>query len=103
MKNTVEAMLQFYAQIRRFYITEFTWRFQEETFSPNELNLMLFLHNNPSINTASQLCTCLNVSKALICRSVRSLTQQGYLTAPVRWPRPQNPASVSDRKGGSGD
>lgn len=81
MKNTVEAMLQFYAQIRRLYINEFTRRFQEETFSPNELNLMLFLHNNPSINTASQLCTCLNVSKALICRSVRSLTQQGYLTA----------------------
>lgn len=80
MKNTVETMLHFYAQIRKFYISEFTRRFREESFSPNELDLLLFLHNNPSINTASQLCTCLNVSKALVCRSVESLTRRGLLT-----------------------
>lgn len=81
MRNTVETMLSFYAQIRRVYVNEFTQRFQEKKFSPNELDLMLFLSNNPSINTSSQLCTCLNVSKALICRSVDSLTAGGFLTS----------------------
>lgn len=81
MINTVENMLHFYAQLRKFYINEFTQRFQEDSFSPNELDLMLFLHNNPSINTASQLCTCLNVSKALVCRSVESLTRRGFLAS----------------------
>lgn len=81
MQNTVETMLSFYAQMRRVYISEFTRRFQEKRFSPNELDLMLFLSNNPSINTSSQLCTCLNVSKALICRSVDSLTAGGYLSS----------------------
>lgn len=81
MRNTVETMLSFYAQIRRVYVNEFTQRFQEKKFSPNELDLMLFLSYNPSINTSSQLCTCLNVSKALICRSVDSLTEGGYLTS----------------------
>ena len=80
MKNTVENMLHFYSQLRKLYINEFTRRFQNENFSPNELDLMLFLHNNPSINTASQLCTCLNVSKALICRSVDSLSHRELLT-----------------------
>lgn len=81
MINTVENMLHFYAQLRKVYINEFTQRFQEDSFSPNELDLMLFLHNNPSINTASQLCTCLNVSKALVCRSVESLTRRGFLAS----------------------
>ena len=44
-----------------------------ETYSPNEISILLFLANNPSINTNSQLCTCLGVSKALVCRSVDAL------------------------------
>lgn len=79
MKNTVENMLNFYSQIRKVYINEFTRRFQEKTFSPNELDILVFLSNNPSINTASQLCTCLNVSKALICRSVDNLSSKELL------------------------
>lgn len=79
LKNTVENMLNFYSQIRKVYINEFTRRFQEKTFSPNELDILVFLSNNPSINTASQLCTCLNVSKALICRSVDNLSSKELL------------------------
>lgn len=81
MRTTVADMLNFYAQVRRVYISEFTRRFQESGFSPNELDILLFLSNNPSINTSSQLCTCLNVSKALTCRSVDALTERGFLTA----------------------
>lgn len=79
MARTVEEMLAFYAQLRRAYVGCYTRRFQEERFSPNELDLLLFLSNNPSINTASQLCTCLSVSKSLVCRSVDSLTARGLL------------------------
>lgn len=81
MQTTFAVMLNFYAQIRRVYINEFTRRFHDNNFSPNELNIMFFLSNNPSINTSSQLCTCLNVSKTLICRSTDSLTEKGFLTS----------------------
>lgn len=79
--NNVESMLNAFQQIRRVYINEFTRLFKEETFSPNEIDILLFLSNNPSINTSIQLCVCLNVSKALVCRSVDALIKRHLLYA----------------------
>ena len=55
------------------YADEFGRMLGNETYSPNEISILLFLANNPSIDTNSQLCTCLGVSKALVCRSVDAL------------------------------
>lgn len=79
MKISVENMLSMYARVRKVYIEEFSRRFQEENFSPNEINIMIFLYNNPSIDTSSKLCVTLGVSKGLISRSIDSLLKKGYM------------------------
>ena len=70
---TVEGMISVFMKIRKVYADEFGRMLGKETYSPNEISILLFLANNPSINTNSQLCTCLGVSKALVCRSVDAL------------------------------
>lgn len=79
MRNSVEHMLHTFHDIRKIYGREFAHMFQEDNFSPNEIDVLIFLYNNPSINTSMQLRVCLNVSKALICRSVDSLMKRGLL------------------------
>ena len=54
------------------------------TYSPNEISILLFLANNPSIDTNSQLCTCLGVSKALVCRSVDALLGKEMIISVAR-------------------
>ena len=79
MKSNVENMLDMFTQIRKVYVNEFGKLFPEENFSPNEIDVLIFLSNNPSINTNRQLSLCLNVSKGLICRSTDSLFRRGLL------------------------
>ena len=80
MQRTMEAMLGYFNQIRQVYANELNKKVAQEKFSPNEMSVLILLSNNKTINTASQLCTCLNVSKALICRSVDSLSHRELLT-----------------------
>lgn len=80
MEKNVEAMLGYFNQIRRVYATELNLRFSDENFSPNEISILLLLSNNQSINTSSQLCLVLGVSKGLVSRSIDSLTEKGYVT-----------------------
>ena len=70
MRQTVEEMLGYFNQIRRVYANELNLKFTNENFSPNEISILILLSNNPSINTSSQLCTILGVSKGLISRSI---------------------------------
>lgn len=76
---TVEKMLQLFSKIRRVYADEFSRIFSGPGYSPNEISVLLFLYNNPSIDTSIQLSTCLGVSRGLICRSVDALTGRGLL------------------------
>ena len=73
MRQTVEEMLGYFNQIRRVYANELNLKFTNENFSPNEISILILLSNNPSINTSSQLCTILGVSKGLISRSIDAL------------------------------
>lgn len=70
---TVESMISLFMKIRKVYADEFGKMLENKTYSPNEISILLFLSNNPSIDTNSQLCACLGVSKALVCRSVDAL------------------------------
>ena len=79
---TVENVITLFMKIRKVYADEFSRMFQKDGYSPNEISILLFLSNNPSIDTNSQLCTCLGVSKALVCRSVDALlTKEMIVTA----------------------
>lgn len=54
----------------------------EYQFSPNEVVVLLFLHNNaPTRDTASDIVRCKGISKGMVARSVDSLCQKGYLEA----------------------
>lgn len=79
MLRNVEHMLQAFMYIRKIYVNEFNACFKEDNYSPNEIDILLFLHNNPSINTSMQLCVCLNVSKTLVSRSIDSLIKKQLL------------------------
>ena len=76
MRQTVEEMLSYFNQIRRVYANELNLKFSNENFSPNEISILILLSNNPSINTSSQLCTILGVSKGLISRSIDTLIEK---------------------------
>lgn len=51
---TVEGMISVFMKIRKVYADEFGRMLGNETYSPNEISILLFLANNPSINTNSQ-------------------------------------------------
>lgn len=78
IKN-VEEMLKSYATIREAYSNYLSKIFDDGSFSPNEINILVFLHNNPSINTSKKLTLTLGVSKGLISRSVDALITKGLL------------------------
>ena len=77
----VEQMLKGYARLREAYSRFCVHSIADEAFSPNEMNVLIFLSNNPSINTAKELTVTLGVSKGLVCRSVDTLMRRGYLTS----------------------
>ena len=79
MLTNVEEMLKACMYIRKVYVNEFYSYFKEENYSPNEIDILLFLHNNPNINTSMQLCVCLNVSKTLVSRRIDSLIKKKLL------------------------
>lgn len=76
MKNNVESLLQSFSLIRRVYANELHNRFKEDKFTPNEINILILLSNNKSIDTSSQITMMLNVSKGLVSRSMESLIRK---------------------------
>lgn len=70
---------QFFADIRkvlRTYTDFQTDALDKFDLSPNEIAV---LSSIGSYNTASEIASCSNVSKALVSRSVKSLKAKGYL------------------------
>ena len=60
---------------RRFYQYELA----EYQFTPNEIAVILFLHNNsPELDTATDIVRCKGISKGLVARSVDSLFAKGW-------------------------
>lgn len=77
--NNVESMLKQFAVIRKAYGKYLYASIKDQNFSPSEIDILIFLFNNPSINTSKELVVCLAVSKSLVARSVDSLVQKGLL------------------------
>lgn len=75
----LETMLKNFAMIRKVYAKEFARMLGEENLSPNEINILMVLSNNPSINTSKGLVFCLDVSKGLVCRSIDTLVKRQLL------------------------
>ena len=77
--TNVENMLKQFASIRKAYGKYLYATMKNKIFSPSEIDVLIFLSNNPSINTSKELVVCLAVSKSLIARSVDALMQKGMI------------------------
>lgn len=79
MLITLENTISTHNKIRNYFIKQLNKKISFKDFSPNEISLLLALGNNPTINTASELCKVLMVSKGLISRSVDSLIERNLI------------------------
>lgn len=51
--------------------------------APAEIDVLMFLFNNPSLDMAKDISRCKGISKALICRSADSLCKRGLISTKV--------------------
>ncbi|MCO8193708.1 MarR family winged helix-turn-helix transcriptional regulator [Anaerofustis sp. NSJ-163] len=77
--TNIEKVLKHFANIRKVYAKAFTNMLEDDSFSPNEINILIFLNNNPTKNTSKELCKYLDVSKGLVCRSIDSLLKKDLI------------------------
>lgn len=79
MDTNIEMMLRQFAFFRKAYSKICIQSLIEYNFSPSEMEILIFLSNNPNINTAKEIALYLNILKSLVCRSVDSLNKRGLL------------------------
>ena len=79
MIKNVETMLDYLSEIRKVYSAKLKIEYNGRFFSPSEINILIMLSNNKSIETCGQLNLLMRVSKGLISRSISSLTEKGLV------------------------
>lgn len=79
MEMNIETLLDYSIQIRKYYARILNERLKDLKLSPNEMNILILLSNNPSMTTSTQLNVFLGVSKGLISRSVESLVKKDLI------------------------
>lgn len=77
MKESINILIYF-SYISKTYQQFIQESMKDSSFSPNEMNLMLFLANNKA-DTAIDFVKETGTSKSLLTRSADSLTNQGYI------------------------
>ncbi len=76
---TSEDLSAFYIITKRYH--DYTKRkLKDYDFSPSEVSTMLYLLENPNLDTAKKISDQHGLTQSLICRAVDSLTRQGYIT-----------------------
>ena len=56
---------------------------KEYGFTTNEVDVLVFLINNPTLNNATDISKYRGISKALVCTAVENLTRKEYLSIRV--------------------
>ena len=74
MTKNVETLLDYFSQIRKVYAEWLKIKYKGHYFSSNEIDILILLANNRSINLL------LKVSKGLISRSISSLEDRGLVS-----------------------
>ncbi|MEG0265838.1 MAG: MarR family transcriptional regulator [Erysipelotrichaceae bacterium] len=77
--TNLETLLKQFASFRKIYAKLCMEALPQYNFSPSEIDILLFLANNKTINTAKELGFYLKISKSLVCRSVDSLLKRNLL------------------------
>ncbi|WP_295581125.1 MarR family winged helix-turn-helix transcriptional regulator [uncultured Oscillibacter sp.] len=72
-------LLQFYQQFGRFYARQFAPLLAQSGLSMREMNVLLFLSNNPGYDTARDVTEFRGLSKSQVSQAVELLAAQGLL------------------------
>lgn len=79
MEQKEEGYFSYVAKVDKIYRKLCDQAVAEYCFTPNEIVVMMFLSNNPGLDSASDIVHYRNISKGLIAKSVESLCEKGYL------------------------
>lgn len=79
MEEKGEGLFSYYAKIDKVYRKLCAHAVAEYCFTPNEIMVLMFLSNNPGLDSASDIAHFRNISKGLVAKSVESLCEKGYL------------------------
>lgn len=80
VNNKNSLFLIFSWKIKKVYEKMFYQVSEELELTQNEIDVLLFLHNNAPLNTASNIARYRAMSKSMISKSVDSLYKRGYLS-----------------------
>ena len=80
VNNKNSLFLIFSWKIKKVYEKMFYQVSEELELTQNEIDVLLFLHNNAPLNTASDIARYRAMSKSMISKSVDSLYKRGYLS-----------------------
>ena len=73
-------MLQFYQQFGKFFARQFRPLLERTGLSMRELNVLLFLVNNPEYDTARDVTVLRGLSKSQVSQAVELLAAEGLLS-----------------------
>ena len=79
MNNIQEGYFMHFAKVNKVYRKMCYQAVEEYHFTPNEIEVMMFLSNNPGLDSASDIAFYKNISKGLVAKSVDSLCGKGFL------------------------
>lgn len=65
--------------VKKLYMKMCAQAVQEEDLSQNEMDVILFLCKYETVDTAKEIAKYRCMSKSLVCKSVESLTNRGFL------------------------
>lgn len=80
VNNKNSLFLIFSWKLKKVYEKRFESLVEELQLTQNEIDVLLFLHNNAPLNTARDIARYRAMSKSMISKSVDSLYRKGYLS-----------------------
>ena len=80
IKSKNSLFLIFSWKLKKVYEKIFDELNEELQLTQNEIDVLLFLHNNAPLDTASDIARYRAMSKAMISKSIDSLYRKGYLS-----------------------
>lgn len=83
VNNRNSLFLIFNWKLKKAYEKTFEGLDRELGLTQNEIDVLLFLHNNAPLDTASDIARYRAMSKSMISKSVDSLYRRGYLSYEV--------------------
>jgi len=72
-------LLQFYQQFKKFYTRRFAALLEQSQLSMREMDILLFLINNPGYDTARDITEYRGISKSQVSQAVDLLYAEGLL------------------------